>query len=142
MACKKDSGPRIGIIQFVWITILGITCGAILFARNFEVFQTGKIAAGMRPEYYAQLAAELNFLMGKLIDLTMVLGSVLAVSMSILWSRDVWREKEPEGPRYYEDTSRAALAMSFAFFVVLVSVGLWMWLPLYLNYASLKDFLR
>lgn len=135
-------GQWIGIIDFVWLAILGITCGGILLAHNFDVLQVGHFKTGMKPEFYAQLAAEINFLLGKSIDLVIILGTVLAVSMSIIWSGEVWRKKDEEEKTNYKATTRASISMAFAYLLVLISVGFWISLPLYQNYSAVKDFLQ
>ena len=137
----RNQAQWVGIIDFVWLNILGITCGAILFARNFDILKLDEIPSGMRPEYYTQLASELNFLLGKAIDLAMILGSILAVCMTIIWSGEVWRKKGQEGEVQYSMTTRAAISMAYAYFIVLLSVAIWVCLPLYQNYTHIKIFL-
>jgi hypothetical protein len=132
----------IGIIEYVWISILAFACGGILFARSFSAVQVGSIPIGQSIAFYNQVGAELSFLLSKVIELTMLLGTILAAAMAILWGKDIWRSRGEEGKQHYVSSTRAAIAMAFSYFVILVSIVCWIALPLYVNYSAVKDYMR
>jgi len=121
LAIKKPE-QWIGIIDFVWLLILGFTFGGIVFSSNFDVIQVDTIPIGLNAGYYSQYASELSFLLGKSIDLLIILGSILAICMSIIWSGEIWRKKDEKGQEQYYSTTRAAISMTFAYFVVFITV--------------------
>jgi len=68
---------KIGIIDFVWLTVLGIDLGAIIFAHTFDVMHIEKSDNAYSPEYLQQMSQELHFLLGKAFDFLIALGAVV-----------------------------------------------------------------
>jgi hypothetical protein len=113
-------------------------------------------------EGYKQLADELNFILDEVINSLLALGAVLVACMSILWAKDIWR-KEPGRNKHtnysegegqliinsdksfddtYENTTRAAISMAFAYFCIAGAVVKWIVIPLYNNYSQIKTLLK
>ncbi len=123
----------IRIINFSWILIMGIACGCIVVARKYDSLDSSFIQSDKNGVYYTIVSSHLQFLVGKSIDALMVLGSVLAACMSILWAGAIWRKKDPDSKNEYNLSTRAAGGMVYAYFVIFISIGIWILIPLYNN---------
>lgn len=57
--------------------------------------------------------------------------------MSILWAGEVWREEQLK--YLYINSLLNSKCMALSYFIVLISVGVWVITPLYRHYNSLKN---
>ena len=128
---------KVGIIDFVWLTILGLTVGAIIFAHTFDVMYIDRSDNTHSREYFQQTSQELHFLLNKAIDLLIALGAIVSVAMSILWAGEVWREEQTRN--LYFNSLYNSKCMAVSYFIIFVSVGVWIITPLYRHYNSLKN---
>jgi hypothetical protein len=90
----KNKDDWIGIIDFSWLSLLGITCGGILLANNFDIIKKEFVVPGYEPRYYIQLSEEYKFLLDKLFYFVVSLATILAACMTILWYGGIWRSKD------------------------------------------------
>lgn len=139
-APKNKRKTPIGIIDFSWLSILGFTYGGILFATSFPIFKN-KINLGMGKDYYSLYYNEVNYLFGKSIDLIFILGTILAVCMSIIWAGQIWRKRDTKSRNDYHGTTLASIKMVIAFFLIFIATILWISLPLYNLLTSIKNYL-
>jgi hypothetical protein len=128
---------KIGIIDFVWLVILGISLGAIIFAHTFDVMHIEADDDTHSPEYLQQMSQELQFLLGKALDLLIALGAIVSVAMSILWAGEVWREEQLRNQ--YIDSLYNSKCMAVSYFIIFLSVGIWILTPLYRHFNSMKN---
>jgi len=139
----KDSKKivPIGIIDFVWICVMGATIAIIAFTWGVIPFVDIK-QKGMSPEYYKKLFEITVFLLGKTIDSVFLLGGVLAACMSILWSGQIWRESEEKSRKQYVFTTISAIKMVVAYFIVILNALVWIGIPLYQKMNELAEVLK
>ena len=131
-----------GIIDFVWLTISGITLGGIILFYQFDVVNTGSLKRGRDDFYYNQLSNELQFLLNKTLSLLMTLGTILAAAMGILWAGEVWRFTDEIGKGNYLNTLHNAGSMAFMYLLIFFSIGVWIILPLYKNFNEVKNYYK
>ena len=137
---KKSNSQKVpvGIINIVWISLMGIVYGGILFVSKFDVI-TETIDQGKSNDYYNMYYDELKYIIGHAINFVIVLGTILAACMTIIWTGAIWRNKE--NIKDYKQTTNSSAKMVLAFFIIIFSVGFWVGLPLVLKMLSIKDFL-
>ena len=140
-----DAGSKeikhVGIIDFVWIFIMGGTIAIIAFAKEVPPF-TVTIKEGMNPEYYKSLFDMVEFLLGKTIDSVFLLGGVLAACMTILWAGGIWRRIEEADMKQYKFTTISAIKMVVAYFIVILNALVWVAIPLYQKMNELTEVLK
>lgn len=127
----------IGIIDFSWLFIIGISYSLVLFANLFPVI-SDPLKSGLPKDYYSLYFTEVNYLMGKSIDMVIILGSVLSACMAIIWGGELWRKRDPQQRNHYFNTTFSSIKMVIAFFIVAIAVVIWVTLPLYLKMTELK----
>lgn len=122
----------IGIINIVWITLMGATVTFSIFAVNSFPFKNAFILEEVRIVKNPELFEFAKFLLSKLIEGIFILGSVLAASMSILWMGQMWWGSSKIAPEEkYKFTRLSAVKMVVAYFVIILNLFLWMGIPLY-----------
>jgi len=131
----------IGIIDFVWICIMGGTIAIIAFTWGVSPF-VDIIQKGMKPEYYQKLFDMSLFLLGKTIDSVFLLGGVLAACMTILWAGEIWRKSGEKFQDHYKFTTISAIKMVVAYFIVIFNALTWVGIPLYQKMNELTGFLK
>lgn len=94
----------IGIIDFVWICIMGGTIAIIAFTWGVSPF-VDIVQKGMKPEYYNKLFDMNKFLLEKTIDSVFLLGGILGVCMTILWAGEIWRKSKEKDKIQYKLTT-------------------------------------
>jgi len=130
----------IGIVDFTWVWLMASMLGLIIFANGLPVVsRIGLVEANPTPESVQAAHSELQFLFGRVIDVVLVMGSIVAVCMSIIWSGEVWRKKTKL--KEYGDTTRASLAIVTAFMGITFSTFLWVLVPMYKTLESLRGML-
>jgi hypothetical protein len=146
LTARSSTDPQHpGIIDPVWIGVMGMTCAAILCCQTFAPCLADGVLRDQAPAYYDNYSAELSFLLGKVLDCILALGAVLAGCMAIIWSGEIWRRRtsaDAHEAAEYESTTRAAQAMVFAYALVTITTVAWVALPIYRNIALLKHLAR
>ena len=132
---------RIGIIDFVWICIMGGTNGIIAFTKGVSPF-VDSVQVGLSHAYYKNLFNMTEFLLGKTIDSVFLLGGVLAACMSILWVGGVWRKSGESDLAHYKFATMAAIKMVVAYFIVVLNALIWIAVPLYQKMNELTAVLK
>ena len=120
---------KLGIIDFVWLSLMGITCGGLIYFRSILELQS-VIPKPTSAVVQAQIN-QYQFVLGKSIDIVLVLGSIVAVCMSIIWSKDVWRDENKKDE--YVSTTKSSIGMAFACLSICSAVLLWISQPLYMR---------
>ena len=143
---KKAREPnllvRVGIIDFVWILLMGGTLAFAGFARGVKPIKSPLLLAGSTVEYRRELLQITARLMEKTVDSVFLLGGILAVCMTILWAGAVWRSKADEAKEHYKKSTLAAIKMVVAFFIIIFSALVWVGVPLYHNMILLSESLN
>jgi len=132
----------IGIIDFVWITVMGGTLAFIGFTMGVSPFVGEIPLKGIEPEYYQKLLDTTIFLLGKTIDSVFLLGGALAGCMAILWAGEIWRKPGEKARIQYRLTTTAAIKMVVAFLIVALNVFVCIGVPLYNRMIDLIEVLR
>ena len=131
----------VGIIDFVWISIMAGTLAIIAFTAGISPF-IDVIKKGMNPEYYKQLFEITVFLLGKTIDSVFLLGGILAGCMAILWAGEIWRKAQEKEKIQYKFTTIAAIKMVVAYFIVIFNALVWVGIPLYQKMIKLAEIMK
>jgi hypothetical protein len=131
----------VGIIDFAWLVMLGAVYTAVLYCSNLDIV-TKQIIANQNIEYYRFYFDEVNFMFGKSIDMILLLGSILAICMSILWGGEIWRKRDNNSRKQYLNTTIASIKMVVAYFIIAISVALWFILPIYEHLTIVKNFVK
>jgi hypothetical protein len=139
---RTSSLPKIGIIDTVWIFIMGSTLAFIGFTIGTPPFNEMQICEGMNPTYYQMLLDNTSFLLGKTIDTIFLVGGVLAGCMAILWSGELWRKSDPRSVKLYFLTTLKASKMVFAFFICATAGFGWVAYPLYNRFVIIENILK
>ena len=130
----------VGIIDFAWLLLLsGAYCG-LVYCQQFDVFKQ-PLLIGRSIEYYKIYYDEVKYLLGEAISLALILGTILGVCMTIIWSGSIWRKADPESIRTYKGTTQSATRMIIAFFIIVISEAVWIFVPLYLKLSSIKAYI-
>jgi uncharacterized membrane protein YidH (DUF202 family) len=141
----STSGPNqivpVGIIDFVWISIMATTLAIIAFTLALSPF-VGVIKKGMNPEYYKQLFEITVFLLGKTIDVVFLLGGILAACMAILWAGEIWRKSQERDKIQYKLTTVCAIKMVVGYFIVILNAVVWIGIPLYQKMINLAEMMK
>lgn len=137
---KKYLVP-IGIIDFVWISIMGGTLAIIAFTVNISPF-VDEIKMGMKPEYYKKMFEIIVFLLGKTIDSVFILGGILAGCMAIIWVGEIWRKSQEEEKIQYKLTTISAIKMVVAYFIVILNALVWVGIPLYQKMIEIAEIVK
>ena len=137
---KKHLVP-IGIIDFVWISIMGGTLAIIAFTVSIPPF-VDEIKMGMNPEYYKKMFEITVFLLGKTIDSVFLLGGILAGCMAIIWVGAIWRKSQEEEKIQYKLTTISAIKMVVAYFIVILNALVWVGIPLYQKMIEIAEILK
>lgn len=140
---QAENPPYGGIVNFVWLVILGLTCGGIFMVSSFDSVSSKLfITSGNLPvAFYQQLSTELNLLLVKTVDLLAALGAISGVCMTIIWKDGIWREINTNKKKEYYSTLSAAKAIAFAYFIIITTIALYIWFPIYKNFNMIKHFL-
>ena len=142
---NSNSDPKqllsIGIIDFVWICVMGGTLVIIAFTASISPF-TDVINKGMDPEYYKKMFEITVFLLGKTIDSIFLLGGILAGCMAILWAGEIWRKSQEEEKTQYKLTTISAIKMVVAYFIVILNALVWVGIPLYQKMIKVAEILK
>lgn len=123
---------NIGIIDIVWITILGSSLGLILFVvTNFSQILNSDLTT-LTSRQLEQHYDYLQFLLSQTINLLIVLGTILAGAMTILWAGEVWRNKlNSDSVKNYKIDIISSARMTFAYFFIAGNVTIWFVIPLF-----------
>ena len=128
---------NIGIINFVWIVIMGATITVGIYAMHTPPFNASFIFFKKVPSYNKLHLSEHHFnfalfLLNKIIETIMVLGSVLAACMTILWTGGIWWTSEKINKKIkYHLTTISAIKMVLAYFAIAMALLIWTGLPLF-----------
>ena len=137
---RRSKKPLIGIIDFTWFCILASILALIIFANGLAaITRTGLVPPTASSEYVKATLSELQFFFSHVIDVVLVLGSILVVCMSIIWSGEVWRKKTKQ--KEYDTTTRSAVAMVIAYMSIAVSTLVWVLAPMYQTMETLRQML-
>jgi len=131
----------VGIIDFTWIGLMGFVYAGIIFCQGLEII-ADKIELNNATEYYKLYYDETKYLFGQTINLLLVLGTILAACMTIIWSGAIWRKKDNTSRKQYIQTTYASIKMVVAFFIIVISIVIWVSLPLFNKMTILKDFIK
>jgi len=131
----------VGIIDFVWISIMGGSLAIIAFAVHISPFGD-VIEEGFNAEYYKKMFEITVFLLGKTIDSVALLGGVLAGCMAILWAGEIWRKSQKKEQIQYRLTTISAIKMVVAYFVVILNELIWLGIPLYQRMIKLAQMFK
>ena len=131
----------VGIIDFVWLSVMGSTLAIIAFTASVSPF-VDLVKKGMNPEYYEKLFDITVFLLGKTIDSVFLLGAILAGCMAILWAGETWRKSEEKERLQYKLTTISAIKMVVAYFIVILNVLVWLGIPLYQKMIKIVEILK
>lgn len=131
----------IGIIDFVWICVMGVTLAIIEIASGASPFVV-TIEKGMHTEYYDKLFEITVFLLRITIDGVFLLGGILAGCMAILWAGEIWRKTQDKDKMQYKHTTISAIKMVVAYFIVTLNVLVWVGVPLYQKMIKIADILK
>jgi hypothetical protein len=134
---KKNVIIRVGIVDFTWICIIGITYAGILFCREFDTI-SGNILTTKSPEYYNLFYDEVKYLFDQAINIILILGTILAACMTILWGSEIWRKKTKDSPKEYKSTTEVSIKIVIAYFIIIIALIIWICLPLYIKMTSFK----
>jgi len=132
----------VGVIDFVWISVMGGVVGFIAFARGVPPFVEVMVPKGMPAEYYQKALDSTVFLLEKVIDGVFLTGGGLAGCMAILWAGEIWRKSSGKARSQYKLTTVAAIKMVVAYFITIFNALAWMGVPLYMRMNALLEMLK
>ena len=121
----------IGIIDFVWLSIMAATLAIICFAQSSHPFNDITLRGQFSSEYWKAELSNTVFLLNKTIDSVFLLGGILGGCMAILWAGEIWRKRDLRNSQKYIFTTVAAMRMVVAYFVVIATALYWIGVPLY-----------
>jgi hypothetical protein len=133
---------KIGIIDFTWYGVMGIICAIINGLNCIPEFFYNGLTSGLSDNYYSISHSETQMLLEKCIECILVIGTVLAVCMSILWGRDIWAKREIEDKLDYIDRITSAIKMVIAYFIIAAGALCWIAYPLYDKMNLIKECLK
>jgi hypothetical protein len=136
------SRVTIGIVDFVWLFIMGGTLAFIGFAIGISPFADPIPTKGFKAEYYQESIDAVSFLLGKTLDAFFYLGAILGVCMTILWAGAMWRKTDKEGRKHYKFATVVAIKMIVGFFVSVFGALVWVGVPLYNRMMTLIELLK
>jgi uncharacterized membrane protein YidH (DUF202 family) len=131
----------IGIVDFVWLAIMGAALAIVIFGRAVPPFSDSLPPEGLPNEYYQKTYDTVQFLLGWVINSVPILGATVAACMAILWAGELWTKGEKARPKYASSTI-AAIKMVVAFFVVISAFLYWLGIPLYFKMIALTELLK
>ena len=137
---KRKPKTPIGIIDFVWLSLMGVAYVVIIFLQTSPTI-SHELIPNQRWEYYSLYYDEVNLILKESIRMILVLGTVLAACMTILWSGQLWQKRDPSSKREYGSTAVAAKKMVIAFLFIAIANGIWVCLPLYSRIVTVKLYL-
>jgi len=143
MPSARKLWASIGIIDFVWLLLMGASVAFIMFAIGSPPFASPLPPAGLPAGYYQMLFDQTEFLLTKTIDAVTILGSVLAGCMAILWSGGIWRSgSAPDSESVYAPSLVSAIKMVLAFFIIATGIMICIGVPSYSRMLSIAELLR
>jgi len=128
---EKKFHLRLGIIDFVWLSIMGACLTALIFLKSSFICDISHHVNKENLGFYTSVLEQ-----G--IQGCITIGGVLVAAMAILWAGEIWREKDIAKRLQYKNTVKAAIKMVIALFLIYISMFLWFFMPLY---KKLEQFL-
>ncbi|MBD3249508.1 hypothetical protein GF336_05665 [Candidatus Woesearchaeota archaeon] len=132
----------LGIIDFSWYSMMAIACGGLIFCQYLPDYLNVNIPADFSKVYYIAYHNETQNLLQKTVDAMLIVGSVLAVCMTIIWGKDIWRPKDAVERLQYVKTACMSMRMVIAYFSICLAVFYWLGLPLYNKMVVLREFIK
>jgi hypothetical protein len=132
----------VGIIDFVWLAIMGAALAIVAFGRSMSPFVDSLPQSGLNREYYQKTYDTIQFLLGWVINSVPILGATVAACMAILWAGELWSKEGKAAKVKYEGTTIAAVRMVIAFFVIMFAFLYWLGIPLYHKMIAIAEFLK
>ena len=140
----RADGPVVwlGIVDTVWLTLMGATCGLILVGHQLGVVGGPLPAAGHSAEYYHAAIEETAYFLGFATNGLFATGASLGGCMAILWAGELWRKHDNNSRSQYRAQTVVSIKMVMAFFVIVV-VGIgWAIVPLYERTLHLRELMK
>ena len=124
-----------GIIDIVWVGIMGAVYTALLFIQEMDIINN-RVENAKSDSYYQIYFDEARYLLEESINVILILGTTLTVCMSILWAGAIWRDKHAlDG---YIGTTKASIKMVIAFFTITIGILVWASYPIYVTMDIIK----
>jgi len=140
VASTRGKKPYIGIIDFVWITLVASMCSLILYGLTLPVMTVPKASPGYSIDFIKLSVEEARFMFDKTLTALLAYGTVLAGCMAIIWKGEPWRQ--PAATSAYHDTRRSSIAMAVAFLGSTLAAVVWILMPLYATMSHWRDLAR
>jgi hypothetical protein len=137
----KKSTVYIGIVDFVWLLIMAIAYGGLIYVVTFETLK-GSIPSNKTLEFYKLYYDETKYLFQESLNVALVLGTVLAGCMAILWGEAIWKKKDSRSINNYKGTTISAIRMVIGFFIIILSELFWISLPLFNKMTEIKNYIN
>jgi hypothetical protein len=137
----KNNGKQrvfVGIIDFTWLFIMSLTYGGLSYVVNYDSV-SGPLPIGKSNVYYNLYYDEVKYLFQESINIALILGTILAGCMAILWGDAIWRKGDKKSKINYKGTTLASMKMIVAFFIIVLSELIWISVPLYIKMTTIKD---
>jgi len=131
----------LGIIDFSWLTMMSITYTGILLCRRFPAVSS-VIPSGLANDAYRMYFDEVSLLFERTVDVALLLGTILAACMAIIWAGELWRKRDPKSRKDYRGNTIAAIKMVYAYFAICIPTAIWIAIPLYAKLTLIRDFLK
>lgn len=141
----KHPGNRVvwfGIIDGVWLTIMGATCALIVGGQLLGVVGGPTLEGGHSAQYYQAALQECWFFLGFVTSGLLATGGALGGCMAILWAGAIWRTADEAKDHMYRNHTLASLKMVTAYFVVAVAATAWASIPLYNRAVEIRELMR
>jgi len=138
--CKAQTS--MGIVDFCWYGFTGIVVAILLYCQFQPCFLSSNIAPGLSQTYYTIYHDETQSIAQKTVECVLIVGTVLAVCMSILWNKDIWNSRKLAGRLEYIETSCTAMKMILSYCFVGVATLVWVTGPLLEKSTALREILR
>lgn len=132
----------VGIVDFTWVLVMAVVLAVVVFAAGSPPFSRTQPAPGMGRDYYICSYDGAEFLLGKILDSILVVGTVLAACMAIIWSGAIWRRSDRQGRAQYVRTTMAAMQMVVAYVIIVLSALIWLGAPIYGRMNDLVEMLK
>lgn len=129
----------LGIIDTVWLLLMGLTCTLILAGQNLEIVTSLAPPANRSADFYHEAINECLFFLTFVTTSLFAVGGALGGCMAILWSGPLWRKHDPTSRSQYRAHTIASLKMVMAFCVILVAAFMWAAVPLHLRISQLRE---
>lgn len=140
----SEDGPAVslGIVDTVWLTLMGATCGLILVAEQLGVIGGPPPRVGRSTEYYHAAIEETMFFLGFATNGLFATGASLGGCMAILWAGELWRKHDNRSRSEYRAQTIVSIKMVMALFVIVVAGIGWAIAPLYSRIVDLRELMR